>query len=252
MMTIEIGLMAGGAALLIAAIVCAVLAWRHEGSLLAISETSSSTAAEILGLHRQALSGMGHFGRPVEISGVIECESSLISPRTSTPCVAFDYTTAQDYERGYRARGFGGAHQRRRYEIDYEGVGHDGRRVERFWVRDSSGRVLIDPAGAELDLKETDARYEIYTDGLGGEREAWHRERCLPVGHPVYVLGYLTNHNGEPLIARHPVDRGKRFLISHRDERSLLGQTRAGAYGLYLAGGLSGGLGLLLVLIGIL
>ena len=241
----------GGATLLLGALICAALAWRREGGAEAISATRSSSAAEIAVQHRQALGGGGaRFGQAVEISGVIECDTPLFAPRTSTACAAYSYTTEQEYEREYRTRGLGG-YGRHSHAIEYEGLDHDGQRVARFWVRDSSGRVLVDPSGAALDLQESESRLEIFTDGLGGEREAWHHERCLPLGHPVYVLGYLANQSGEPLIARHTLAKGRPFLISYRNERSLLGLARAGAYGLYLVAGVGSGLGIVLLFLGL-
>lgn len=74
----------------------------------------------------------------------------------------------------------------------------------------------------------------------GSEREIWREERALPVGHHVYVLGYLRDEGGAPLIGADPRGRG-RFLISYRDERGLAGSLRRRAYTLYLAGGLSAG-----------
>jgi hypothetical protein len=239
------------ALLLISASICAIIAWQREGRAEAIHATQHTTAAQVGELYERALAGNPPFGAAVEISGIIECDAPLISPRTSTACVAYRYVTEQEYEREYRTRGFGG-YGRRTHEIEFEGSDREQRHVPRFWVRDESGQVLIDPTGAHFDLQPTEQCLEMFTDGLGGEREAWHYEFCLPVGKPIYVLGYLTKEQNGPLIARHPLDTNKPFLLSYRDEQSLQGSVRVGAYGLYLAAALSGGGGVLLVLFGLL
>jgi hypothetical protein len=85
----------------------------------------------------------------------------------------------------------------------------------------------------------------------GEERAIWREEWTLPVGRSVYVLGYLTTADDAPLVGRHPLDPERPFLVSHREERAVLGRTRARAYLLYLAGGLSGGAAMVCLLFGL-
>lgn len=236
-----------GAVLLIIAAVCAGLGWRGESRLLAITETGTSSAAEIATQHQRAAAGQARFGEPVELSGVIECDAPLRAPLSRTPCVAYSYNVTQEVEKEY---GYGRGLARREYEHELHFHNGDTQRVGGFWICDASGRVYVDPAGAELDLKETDRRFEAYSNHNGSsERETWSEERSLPVGHRAYVLGYLGTQNGQPVVMRHPLNRAQRFLISYRDEQALVGHTRWRSYGLYLAAGLSGGTSLMLTLL---
>lgn len=247
MITSSLVLIGVGVVLLVAAVVCAVLGWRRESGVLAIQDARTLTTAEVAERHRYATHGAARFGEPVEICGVIECDTPLRAPYSETVCVAFDFTHIEEREQHVRGRGM-----RRGYEIETYGRDNHSRRAPRFWVNDGRGRVAVDPAGASLDMLETVARYESYT-GIGdNEREIWRQEWALPVGQRVYLLGYLLDDQGQPLIGRHPLDQGRPFLISHRDEAAFARSLRGRSYLFYLAGGLSGGLAVALMAVALL
>ena len=98
------------------------------------------------------------------------------------------------------------------------------------------------PFNAEWPRRDTSRAHQGGASGLlytgGREREIWREERALPLNRPVYVLGYLGDLGGEPALMGHPLHKGRRFIISHRDERALGAATRRRAYSLYLASGL--------------
>ncbi|MBX0326279.1 E3 ubiquitin ligase family protein [Oscillochloris sp. ZM17-4] len=240
-------LLAIAIALALAGIVAAAFAWRGEGSILAMRETETMSVAEVAARHRA-----GRLGQLVEVVGTIECDSPLRAPYSEALCVAYDYSVTEDKER----LGYGGPlganrqhsmiHQRGQRNVGHTFDLHDSR-VPRFYVRDASGRMAVDTAGARIDLLETVARFESYTGAeLNVERQIWREERALPLGNRVYILACLADDGGEPVLMRHPVDRARRFIISHRDERTLLRSTRLRTYGLYLFSGLSIGGALLL------
>jgi hypothetical protein len=231
--------------LAIVGIIAAAVAWRGEGSMIAISETATLSVAEVVAQHRS-----GQLGHAVEVMGTIECDAPLQAPYSEALCVAYRYTVSEDKERlGY---GYGADHQhslvsrRGQHNVGHS-LDHQGSAVPRFYVRDSSGRIAVDPDGAYLDMPETVARYESYTGTeLNVERQIWREERALPLGNRAYILAYLANDHGEPVLMRHPIDSGRRFIISHRDERALLADTRWRAYGLYLFSGISIGAALII------
>jgi hypothetical protein len=252
---IDLAFLTTGCILLLVAVACAVFAWQKESNLNDIADTRTSTAADLQARFQRSRSG--HTGDRVELSGTLEVEGdALIAPRSETPCAAFDYTRIQeDWER-------------RRHAVDWEinQVTKDGQnerliyrnqdrqreQLPRFYVRDDTGRVEVDPEGAQFDLKETDTSFECYTNGTNTEQRIQHLERCLPVDQQVYVLGFLQNNGGAPLVAQYPLGGEQRFLISHRTEEQLAGRARTHSYGLYLAGGLSGGAGVLLMMFAML
>lgn len=236
MTTLQLVLAVGSCLLALIALVSIVVAWHSETNLLAMRETPTLSVAAVLERYRAALSGAVRFGEPVEVVGTIECDTPLQAPYSETRCIAYDYSVSEEHEQPLGVRGRRGS-----YEIETNNFDQHDRRVPHFYVRDASGRIAVDPADAQIDMLETVARYEAYTGLRGSERQIWREERALPLGNRVYVLGYLGNSHGEPTLMRHPLQPGRRFLISHRDERSLASRTRWRSYGLYLAGGLSGG-----------
>jgi hypothetical protein len=234
------------AILAIAGLIAAIVAWRGESSMLAISETETLSVAEVFTKHR-----LGRLGHAVEVMGTIECDAPLQAPYSEALCVAYSYTVSEDKERlGYT--GYGTNHQhslvsrRGQHNIGHS-LDHQGSQVPRFYVRDSTGRIAVDTDGAFIDMPETVARYESYTGAeLNVERQIWREEHALPLGNRAYILAYLANDHGEPVLMRHPVDGARRFIISHRDEQALLSYTRWRAYGLYLFSGISIGAALLI------
>jgi hypothetical protein len=233
--------------LLLTALVAAIFAWRGEGSIIAMRETETISVADALARH-----SAGRLGQLVEVVGTIECASPLRAPYSEALCVAFDYTVTEDKERlGYSSPLGGQRHhslidRRGQHNIGHSFDQHDSR-VPRFYVRDASGRIAVDTAGAQIDLLETVARFESYTGGAANvERQIWREERALPLGNRAYILATLTDAGGEPALTCHPLDGSRRFIISHRDEKSFLGRTRLRSYGLYLFSGLALGGALLI------
>jgi hypothetical protein len=231
-----------GVVLLIIAIICGVVAWNTEGRLAAIRAASSTTAQDVYARYRH---DGGAFGQLCEVEGVVECDYSFDGPLSGQPCVIYSHTvTWEDWSQpsyGHR-------------NIDNTGMARvggsteiDDRHVPSFWVRDATGRVRVDPLLAEFDLKEIDERYEVMS-ASSSERRSWRTEKALPVGHQVYVLGYMGVKDGEPVLGRHKSDKGKRFIISYRSERELTRATgmRTNLFYLLAAIGGIGGIGLVM------
>lgn len=233
MSALDLILIGGGAALALAAVVAAAFAWRGESSLLMMHDTPTLSVAEVFERHRWAVHGAQKFGEPVEVVGTIECDSPLQAPYSDKLCVAYDYTVNEESERHVGRHGLS-----RGREIETHSLDLEDRRVPRFYIHDATGRLAVDTAGADLDMVETVARFSRYTGDGGSEREIWREERALLLGHRVYVLGYLADDGGQPVLRRHPRSAGRRFLVSHRDEGAFAAAVRRRSYGLYLAGGL--------------
>lgn len=234
MSTLDLVLIAGGCILALTALLIAAIAWRGETNVIAMSAAPTLSIAEVAERHRRASYGAAPFGVPIEVVGTIECDQPLQAPYSETLCVAFDYSVNEENERRVRRPG-----SQRTHEVEFGGRDAYDRRAPRFFVRDATGLVKVDPAGAQIEMVETVARYEKYS-GLGGsEREVWREERALPLGNRVYVLGYLTTDQGAPVISRHPTEKGRPFIISHRGEADLMTRTAGASYGLYIGALLS-------------
>lgn len=225
---LTIGLVVLGFVLLLTAIIAIAVAWRREGRVLAMRDAPTLSAAELLDRHRTGMSGFSQLGEAVEVVGTIECEHPIAAPFSETVCVAYHYRVNESNDQLIPQVGGGN-----RREFAFSGLDDHERHVPRFYVRDGSGRIAIDPKGATFDLIETVARYEAYSGLAGSERQIWREEYVLPLGNRVYVLGYLLNDQEEATIGRHPLDQKRHFLISHRDEDALSGHVRTQAYMLY-------------------
>ena len=242
MTTLNIILLCAGVLLLIVAAFCVTAALRGEDRLLAIMDTPTSSALDILAIHRNN----GAYGQACEVTGVIECDASLSAPLSGQACVAYSHMLT------WEEWGKPGLLDRRSGTSDLVyrtgGTEFDDRRAPTFWVRDASGRVLVDPLNAELDLQEIDSGYEVVTSGYGdSERRTRREEKGLPLGQPVYVLGYLGERQGQPVIQRHTSDSSKKFLISYRSEQELTRANRLRAAVFYFVAGISGSAGVLLI-----
>jgi hypothetical protein len=231
-----------GAVLLLLATFCVIAALRGEDRLVAILDTPTSSALDIHAIHRNN----GAYGQACEVTGVIECDASLSAPLSGQACVAYSHT--QTWEEW----GKPGMFEKRSgtSELVYRtgGTEFDDRRAPTFWVRDASGRVLVDPINAELDLQLIDSNYEVLTSGYGGsERRTRREEKGLQLGQSVYVLGYLGERQGQPIIQRHAGNPSKKFLISYRSEQALTRSNRLRTSLFYFVAGISGSAGMLLI-----
>jgi hypothetical protein len=243
MTLLDIILLGTGFLLLVVAALSVTAAWRGEGRLRAIQDTPTSTAHDVTSIHRTN----GAYGQACELIGVAECDASLNGPLSGQSCIAYSHSLAWE-EWGKPA--LYGRHANTE-SLVYRNGGNefDDRRVALFWVRDATGRVRVDPSNAELDLNEIDQRYEVTTSSFGdSERRTRREEKALPLGEQVYVLGYLAERKGEPVIQRHPSDPSKKFIISYRSEQELAGVSSSKTSIYYFVAGISGSLGLVLML----
>jgi hypothetical protein len=240
--TLNIIFFCAGGLLLIIAASCVTMALRGEKRLLAILDTPTSSAADIQAIYRNN----GAHGQACEVAGVIECDDSLSGPLSGQACAAYSHTLT------WEEWGRPGPFEKRSATSDLVyrtgGTEFDDRRAPTFWVRDASGRVQVDPLNAQLDLQAIDSRYEVVTSSYGdSERRTRREERGLPLGQQVYVLGYLGERQGQPVVQRHTSDTSKQFLISYRTEQTLTRTHRVRTAVSYFVGGISGSAGLLLI-----
>jgi E3 ubiquitin ligase len=240
--TLDIILLCSGGLLLIVAAICVTAALRGEDRLLAILDTPTSSALDIQAIHRNN----GAYGQACEVTGVIECDASLSGPLSGQACVAYSHSVT--WEEWGKPGMFDKRAGTSSLVFHTGGTEFDDRRAPTFWVRDASGRVLVDPINAELDLQAIDSSYEVVTSSNGdSERRTRREEQGLLLGQPVYVLGYLGERQGQAIIQRHTSDTSKKFLISYHSEQTLTRANRLRAAVFYFVAGISGSAGVLLI-----
>jgi len=241
-----------GVILLLVAVGCWFAARSQAGRLRAFNAADTFTAQMLTDLYNRVVPALGGeaLAQPCEVAGTIEADTPLTGPLSNSACVAYTYTVTREYEEDVTTTDEHGK-TKTATEQRSETASNDDRRT-RFYVRDATGRVLIDPTDAELDLIDSGTRFDpAQRMALTRTRTLGHRhqEQSLAVGTSVYILGCVVDGQGQPMIARSPKD-GK-FIISRRSERELAdAAASATRYWYYGASG-AGALGLVLLVIGI-
>ncbi len=91
----------------------------------------------------------------------------------------------------------------------------------RFWVRDDTGRILVDPLAATI---------ELFRAQTAEDDQEIRREEALRVGQPVYILGWLTDFHGQPMVANKGITSygavNLEYIISWRSRQALVEEAR--------------------------
>lgn len=240
-----------GIILLAVAAGCFFAARGQMGRARVMSATDTYTAQMLNDLYTRVAAAVGGdaLAEQCEVEGVIECDAPLTAPLSGTMCVAYTHTVVREYEEQVTTTDQQG-NKETRTQQGSETVENDSRQVP-FWVRDATGRVLVSPEQAELDLVDTGDRYDAAAPTSGLPRTLGHRhhEQALPVSTRVYVLGCAVDGQGQPMIGRNPRDGKQKFIISRRSERELMSAAESAARNFtYAAAGLAA-LGVILIVI---
>jgi hypothetical protein len=244
----------GGILLLIVAVVCYFIARGQAGKLQAMNAADTYTAQMLSDLHGRVTASLGAeaLAQPCEVEGVIESDAPLIAPLSKTACIAYTYAVTREYEEDVTSTDSEGK-RTTQTQRSSETLESEDRRAN-FWVRDATGRALVAPESADLDLVETANRFDAAPmPGYARRRDLGRRsvERALAVGTQVYVLGCAVDHQGQPAIGRNPKDSKAKFMISRRGERELAQSAASWSRNLYYVAAGSGIVGLLLIGLGL-
>ncbi len=180
--------------------------------------------------------GGGAFSRYVELKGIVESASPLVSEIEGSPCVHYRSVVTREYEERYEEKDSEGHYQSRTRRAS-EVVARN-ERSQPFMLRDDSGAVEIDPTGAKIEAEKSLSRFDqgsqpapslgslllnLAAEGLGGRRTLGYRleEWTIPLGKRLYVLGEVSDVEGR-LRVKKPTEKGRRFLISVRSEEEIV------------------------------
>lgn len=173
----------------------------------------------------------------VEVKGRTKQKEDLYGPVSGTPCVYYTYRVE---ERQYRQDGS---------QWVMIGLGESGEKP--FYLEDDTGRVLIDPLGAQIaspvsetrrfsgysslpqDLKALidNEKNPVLVGSRIGTGKLMFTENCIGADQEMYVLGsadYLDDDRKEGIV----IKRGKKepfFYISNRREKEITGRMRRSA-----------------------
>lgn len=171
-------------------------------------------------------------GKMVEIKGkIVAGEEIQKSPFTNRECVYYHSTEKDKIRVIYQNSGRSQKHTKIRYETST-----DLKSDKIFYIDDTTGRIAIDPEGAEVDgqvvLKKLEPIGLSETSGwLGNMFEpcgekivgVLKEEQILPANRRAYVIGELFVGKKGPFLASSPA-RDKTFMISLKSEEDLIGE----------------------------
>jgi hypothetical protein len=227
---------------------------KDKATSMAATETST---AQLLGeIHKNILETLDaeSLNQRCEIKGVIECDTPLTAPLSGKQCVAYAQMVTRQYEEEVTETDSDG-NTETKTQRGHETVETTDQRVN-FWVRDETGRTVVDPTEAELDMKQTGENYENEPDTLWStnrRRTLGHTttEHALEVGAEVYILGFLVDMQGQPVVARSRAGN-ERFLISWRREEELTSAAEGSRRGFEIGAYVCAALGVILLITGFL
>ena len=171
----------------------------------------------------------------VEIFGkVVPVENNLLlSPFSNAECVYYKYTIERWVKRG---------------DKHHWKVVNSGKTSLPFKLNDTTGSVLIDPVGANIDIKSTtfssgagnepsiiiqnflNAKNLNYEGLFGINYRMRYRESIIVTGESLYIIGSATDnpfkadgtaqHSAEDIMIRR--GKGKLYYISQKQEKSVI------------------------------
>lgn len=260
-------MMFGGIVLLIIAAVCYFFGRGQKNKLDSMNATDMYSSQMLTDLHQKVVQNLGGeaLAETCEVEGVIECEVPLTAPLSGTPCVAYTLAVMREYEEDVTRTDANGV-KTTSVQKSSESVESNTHKVD-FWVRDETGRTLVRPEQADLDLVQTKEHFQPFAAngtvldlgflkiplprGDGGRRRTIgyrSTETILETGIRVYVLGCASDYNGQPAIAYNERKKNK-FIVSRRTERDLANSAAQWSRNLYFAASGTGLLGVLLVIL---
>jgi E3 Ubiquitin ligase len=138
-----------------------------------------------------------------------------------------------------------------------------------FWVRDQTGQISVNPAGAEIEAVQIIDEFQPegpQTQGgtvtlgsfsfhfgmphMSGDRQTLgyrFQESILPLERNVYVLGVASDSSGA-LTVQYPRAKGQRFMISLKSEEELAASGHSSMRWLQIGAIVCGVLGLILLI----
>ncbi len=256
-----------GGLLIVLCVVLLLFRRSQQGKLLEIRSTETLTAKELIEAAKYVTERMGEagsFNRIAEIKGFVRCDQPITSELAQQPCVYYDMTVTREYEEDYWQTDSQSKRQVRRTRRASEPVAHNSQRIP-FWVEDSTGRIKVNPEGADVDGVQVVDRFEqprpsgglvlsfggfsMDLGGFGGARTLGYRmrESVLPLDRKVYVLGEVRDSSGELAVER-PREK-KRFLISLKSEEELVKSAQSAVQWLTVGAAASGIAGVVLIVV---
>lgn len=212
---------------------------KSRDKLLEIKFIQTSSAKDLKELHqsiKDELGTTGGFKQLTEVKGVVKCDKPLTGELSGQPCIFYQMDVSERYEEMYYVKDSKGNSQRRT-RTGSASVASNIQSIH-FDVEDTTGRITVNPNGADIEPVQVVSKYEQSMQGrnsisFGGfslnvNRSTGDRkilgyeftEKIIPLDRRVYVIGEATDTSGELMIQR-PSEKGKPFIITLKSEEEL-------------------------------
>ena len=153
----------------------------------------------------------------VEVNGTVIPREVLFAPFSKRRCVYYEYRK----ERLQVTRTYNPMSRRWIVTREWVQVSRDDQ-TRRFYLQDDTGKVLVDPAGAEVTDSKTFTQWFV-------QPRLRHTERIILCGSVVYIMGTATQNPekdasdvASDLIMIKKGDVRKEFIISTKQEKQLM------------------------------
>jgi hypothetical protein len=269
----------GGVLLLIAAGVLWFVMGKRAGKLGVLEDTETSTAKDVQENFNSMTDsfGIGNFTLFTELKGEAVASSPLEAEMSKKPVVYYKATVTREYEVLKKSKDSDG-NVTKRWVKGSEEVSSNENTATGFAVKDATGEVLIDIAGAERHTVKSHSSFEKVDDNAnvgtkisiggfsmstGGGSTATKRtlgykseEVSIPVGVALYVLGDANDRSGKLMVSK-PKDKKTPFIVSTKSEHELSAKLGSAVKGLKIGmiacaaiGGCLAGWGVISLIIG--
>jgi hypothetical protein len=207
----------------------------------ALKDTDTSSVAQLSEMSHtiaQEIGSVGAFKEQVEVKGSINCSNPIIAELSQRPCVYAKMQVVEKYEETYYTQDEKGKPQKRTRPGSTT-LANNTLQVN-FQLDDGTGKIHINPHGAEIEALEVVNRYELaqnHPSSLSFGGFHWdvpvsnsndkrilgyqYNEWILPVESKIYVLGEITDSDGH-LVIHQPLNKNNRFLITYKSKEELL------------------------------
>jgi hypothetical protein len=230
------GLLIGGIVLLIIGLVLWMLMNKRKAKMNVMDNYENTSAKEIHQNHQffEEEYGKGSFSNFVEIRGNAHCEAPIQSEFAKEDVVYYKSIVTRDIEKRVQRRDSNG-NTRWENVRSTEKVSENERKAN-FFVKDTTGEVLVDTEGAEMHTMKIFSEYEQGTNpsnnwfNFGGFSFGTssgstvlgykYEEYAIPLNSHLYVLGEANDRAGKLRISK-STDKKQHFIVSTKTEDEL-------------------------------
>ncbi|MBL7961661.1 E3 ubiquitin ligase family protein [bacterium] len=259
-----------GIALIGLSVLLIFLRRKSQDKLLEIKSTQTSLAKDLTELWQSVkneLGSTGGFKQLTEVKGMVKCAKPLLGELSKQACVYYHMEVLERYEETYYEKDAQGNNQRRTRTAK-SSVANNSQSVS-FEIEDATGRITVNPNGADIDPVQVISKYEPSIQGRNsisfgsfsfnvgrsdGDRKILgyeFSEKIIPVDRRIYAIGEASDTSGELMIQK-PSEKGKPFIITLKSEEELTKGTESNIKALMIGAILSLIAGLGAVIYGII